>query len=77
MYLGNEIKLHSDGLSYCLFESNWIDDSKYCGKIIIIFTALLKKPQEIVIAKLYPLNLQTYTRVSLYSDYFCNTKIIK
>lgn len=65
MFLGNEIKSSRDRLSYCLFESNWIEQSKSCKKCIIILTEVLKQPQELVIWKLYPLNLKTFTSVRL------------
>lgn len=64
MYLGNEIYLESYGLPYCLFESNWMDQSESCKKIIIIMSEVLKKPQELVIFKLYPMNLERFTSVS-------------
>lgn len=62
-YFGNEIKLSSDRLSYCLFESNWMDQSDSCKKLVFAFAELVKQPHELVIGKLYPLNLETFTRV--------------
>lgn len=64
MYFGNEIKLSSNRLSYCLFECNWIDQSHSCKKCFIILTEFIRRPHEMIIGGLYPLNLQTYTRVS-------------
>ena len=64
MYLGNEIKLSSHRLSYCLFESNWIEQSPTCKRYIIIMTEVLKEPHEMIIGKLYPLNLKTFSSVS-------------
>jgi len=63
MYLGNEIKLFSDRLSYCFFQSNWMDQSSLNKNCIIILAEVLKRPQEMVIAKLYPLDLKTFTSV--------------
>lgn len=65
MYLGNEILLYSDRLSYSLFESNWADQSHACKKNIILMTEALKKPHVMIIGKLYPLNLRTFTSVSV------------
>lgn len=65
MYFGNEIKLESDQLSYSLFESNWIDKPKATNVDMIILTEILKQPQELIICKLYPLNLETFRAVSL------------
>ena len=62
-YLGNEIMLSSDRLSYCLFESDWVDQPQSTKKIIIIFGEFLKQPHQLVIGKLYPLTLETFTRV--------------
>lgn len=63
-YLGNEIKLASNRLMYSLFESNWIEHSELCKNYIIILTEFLKKPTELVVGKLYPLNMETFNRVS-------------
>lgn len=65
MYFGNEIKLSSNRLSYCLFESNWTGQSKSYQKTIIILGEVLKQPHQLLISKLYPLNLETFTSVSL------------
>jgi len=64
MYFGNEIELSSGQLSYCLFECNWIDQSQSFKKYIIILMEVFKQPQQLVICKLYPLNLDTFTKVS-------------
>lgn len=64
MYLGNEMILSSDRLSYCLFESNWIEQTHLCKKDIVVMTEVLKKPKELLIGKLYPLNLNTFSSVS-------------
>lgn len=64
MYFGNEIKLESDRFSYCLFESSWIDQPKVIKDNMIILTEILKQPQQLIICKLYPMNLGTFTSVS-------------
>lgn len=63
-YIANEIKLHSQRLRYCLFECDWVEQSNSCKKLIIIAAEYLKQPHELIIAKLYPLNLETFTAVS-------------
>jgi len=63
MYLANDITVASDRLSYCLFESNWMDESESCKKLVLIMGEVLKQPQQLVIL-IYPLNLETFTRVS-------------
>ncbi len=63
MYLGNEIKLSSDELTHRMYESSWIDQTESCKKCIIILMERLKRPQELVVGNLYPLNLETFTSV--------------
>lgn len=63
-HFGNEIKLSSDRLSYSLFESDWMEQSNSCQKCIVILAEIVKQPHELVIWKLYPLNLKTFTSVS-------------
>lgn len=57
--------LSSNRLSYSLFESNWIDRPESTKKYLIIFGEYLKEPHELVIVKLFPLTLETFTRVCL------------
>ncbi len=66
MYLGNEIELSSDELSFCVYESNWIEQTEACKMCIIILMERLKRPQELVVGKLYPLNLLTFTSVIVF-----------
>ncbi len=66
MYLGNEMMLSSDALSQCVYESNWIDQTESCKKCIIILTERLKRPQQIIVSKLYPLSLLTFTSVCFF-----------
>lgn len=63
MHYGNEIKLSSDRLTYSLFESHWMDQQETFKKSMIIFSEVTKQPHELLIGKLYPLNLQTFTSV--------------
>ena len=62
-YLGNEIQFYSNRLSYCLFESNWTEQSASDKKLLIIMGERLKQPHEIMVGKLYPLTLTTFTKV--------------
>lgn len=63
LYLGNEITAASADLMYCVFESDWVGQSKTVTMDVIILTEKLKKPQELVLLKLYPMNLVTFTSV--------------
>ncbi|XP_037025588.1 odorant receptor 94b-like [Bradysia coprophila] len=62
-YFGNEIMLSSNRLSYCLFESDWYNQPQSTKKCVVIFGEHLKQPQQLVICKLYPLTLETFTRI--------------
>ncbi|XP_037044050.1 odorant receptor 43a-like [Bradysia coprophila] len=63
MYLANEIKLSSDDLSRCLYNSNWIEQTQSCKRCVIILGERFKQPQELVVGKIYPLNLLTFTSI--------------
>lgn len=62
-YLANEIKLTSDRLSYCLFESNWFEQTQSCKKYILIVGERLKQPIELTVGKIFPLNMDTFMLV--------------
>ncbi|XP_037041517.1 odorant receptor 94b-like [Bradysia coprophila] len=62
-YFGNEIKLYSSRLTYSLFESNWVDQPLATKKCIIVFGEYLKRSDEMLIGKLYPLTLETFVRI--------------
>ncbi|XP_037049878.1 odorant receptor 94b-like [Bradysia coprophila] len=62
-YLGNEIMLSSSALSYSLFESDWIGQPHSTQKCIIIFAEYLKRSHAMLTDKLYPLTLETFTRI--------------
>ncbi|XP_037028720.1 odorant receptor 94a-like [Bradysia coprophila] len=62
MYLANDITVSSDRLSYCLFESNWIEQTESCKKYVLIMAEMLKKPQQLVIL-IYPMNLETFMKI--------------
>lgn len=64
MLMGNEIKLSSRDLSYCLFESNWIAQTAVSKKCILIFKERLKNEQTLIVGKIYTLSLPTFTSVS-------------
>ncbi len=63
MYFGNEITASKNRLSYRLFESNWVDQSQACKKIVLIFGEQLKQPKEFKILKIYPITLEMFMRV--------------
>lgn len=63
MYLGNEIKISSGKLPYYLYESNWIEQSGRCKRIVIVLAEVLKRHQVIMVAKLYALSLETFNAV--------------
>ncbi|XP_037039775.1 odorant receptor Or2-like [Bradysia coprophila] len=62
-YFGNEILISSRRLSYSLFESEWIGQAHSTKKCIIIFGEYLKQSHKLLIGKLYPLTLETFTRI--------------
>lgn len=62
-YFGNEIELSSSRLSYALFESDWMDQSNVCKRSMIILMEPLKRPQKLIVAKIYPLDLEIFTNV--------------
>lgn len=70
MYFTNEITVASGQLQYRLFESDWIEQSQFCKKCIIILSEVLKKPHLLVVL-VYPLNLETFARVSLMCKELC------
>lgn len=70
-YLGNEVMLSNHRLSYSLFESNWITQPQSTKKSILIFGEYLKRPHQLLIGKLYPLTLETFTRVG----WICNWNV--
>lgn len=65
-YLCNEITVASSDLMYCVFESDWIDQSNVVAKDLIILTEVMKKPQQLIILKLFPMNLLTFTSVKFF-----------
>ncbi len=68
MYFGNEIKLSSDKLSWELYDSNWIDRSESIKKVVLIFGEFLMQPIQLTILMIYPLTLETFTRVCMEKD---------
>ncbi len=76
MYLANDISVASDKLSYCLFESNWIGQQKSCMKCLLILGQRLRYPQRLVILKVYPMNLETFTVVSLTDEILITNSVL-
>ncbi|XP_037032708.1 odorant receptor 94b-like [Bradysia coprophila] len=62
-YFGNEIMLSSNRLSYSLFESEWTEQPQATKQCIIIFAEYLKQPHELLVGKLYPLTLETFSKI--------------
>lgn len=79
MYLGNNVKAASSKLLYSLFKSNWMEQSKTCKSNIAILGEVLKRDKVIMVAKLYPLTLTTFTSVSVDSGniFLCFVEIDK
>lgn len=65
MYLGNEIKISSGKLPYYLYESNWMEQSGRCKRLVIVLAEVLKRHQVIMVAKLYALSLETFNAVRM------------
>ncbi|XP_037039750.1 putative odorant receptor 71a [Bradysia coprophila] len=62
-YFGNEILVKSSRLSYSLFEVDWVDQPRSTTKCIIIFGEYLRQSHQLLIGRLYPLTLETFTRI--------------
>lgn len=56
--------LSSDQLTRCVYESQWIEQTQSLKKCMIILTERFKRPQELIVGKIYRLNLLTFTSVS-------------
>lgn len=63
LHYGNEVTLASADLFAKVYQSNWIDSSVRYRKMAITFMERLKKPQEMRIGKVFPMNLKTLTSV--------------
>lgn len=75
-YYGNEIMLQSNALINHIYFSNWTEMTQRSKRSIIIFMERLKRETQIIVGKLFPLNLETFTtvRLSFYEDlvkYIC------
>ncbi|XP_037039744.1 putative odorant receptor 71a [Bradysia coprophila] len=62
-YFGNEILVTSGRLSFSLFEADWVDQPPSTTKCIIIFGEYLRQSHQLLIGRLYPLTLETFTRI--------------
>lgn len=68
---GQELMSEYDLLSYQLFSSSWPEivfaskygDSKNCHKILTMFSVMLEADKNIMIGKVVPLHLKTFTSV--------------
>lgn len=63
MYLANEITWASNRLTYCMFESDWLDKSESFKKCVVILGEFLYQPQHLIVL-IFPMNLDTFTSVS-------------
>nr|QGW45425.1 odorant receptor 52 [Bradysia odoriphaga] len=63
MFFANEITLASDRLSYRLYESCWIDRRQSIKRNVLLFGEFLVKPHQLIVLQLYPLTLDTFTRI--------------
>lgn len=62
-YFGNEIIIKSNSLSMCIYNSNWTNFNLHYRKIMLVFMERLKKHSQVLVGKLFPLNLDTFTSV--------------
>lgn len=75
LYLSDEITVASAELMYCVFEANWIGQPKAVVQNLIVLAEVLKKPHELIILKLYTMNLATFTAV--FSSLFSYADLVK
>lgn len=70
-FFGHEVIAESEKLSTYIYSSNWValigspTNGREFSKILIFLMERLKYKREIVIAKLFPLSLTTFTSVLL------------
>lgn len=67
-YFGNELIVSSTALSKHSYFSNWMDMTKESRKIFICLLERLKCESQIVVGKLFPLSLETYTTVNIFNE---------
>lgn len=64
MFFANEIELSSgQPLSYSLFKSKWMEQNQSDKRCMIIFGERLMQHEKLTVLKLYPFNLEAFTRV--------------
>lgn len=68
MYFGNLITLKSEDLNWSLYQSNWPQQSLKFRRIAMILFERLRNPTIILVGKLFPLSLDTFS--SVISFYF-------
>lgn len=85
---GQELMTENDGLLFQLYSSSWPaiiaasqrDEPKSCHQMLIIFMETLKEDKQIMIGKVFPLNLRTFSSVSQIisrSKCFCHSVIFQ
>lgn len=72
LYLTNEITVESSKLLRRAYESEWIDQREETKKCFIILCEALKQSQELMIL-MYPMNLETFTRVNCLKSVWVTT----
>jgi len=65
IYYGNEIALASDQLSFRVYESNWMCMPIKCRKLMIIIMEQWRKPQELIVGKIFPMRIKLLTSVNM------------
>lgn len=63
MHFGHLIILKSVQLESCLYQSNWTQQSMKFRQIAMILFERFRAPTCILVGKLFPLSLVTFTRV--------------
>lgn len=63
-YLGSRLSAESDGISYAIYESQWVDRSEKCKRAIRILIERSRRPMTIYAGGLFELSLATFVKVS-------------
>lgn len=65
-YFGNEVIVKSERLPLCAYSSHWYQFSPIYKKNLIMFMERMKRTSHILIGKMFPLSLATFTSVSFF-----------
>lgn len=69
IFYADEIAITSNRLSYCIYDSNWTCMSIECQKLIIIISEKWKKPQELIVGKVFAMRMSILTSVCIHSNF--------